>query len=314
VLLERPFLLGVIPFSFVAAAFIFAGLLITPTYAPEFRPEDQMEVARVTVNDGRVDISRYHTYQSSRLRKGTGLDIPVFHMDKITTQARSSTKLVFLDGYEIQFLSYSQFVIEAWDLENKRGPLYINMLSGDYRLLKKGQAGTVYIVKDNKIFLPSQKPKLEPRRLISYSDKNMAATQASLGRSLPSLGPRDTAVRADKATKDQGKKQTKGDKEQPTRTALNTLSNEYIDKVIARNADQLKKCQTFAIRENKNAKGEILLGLAIAPRGKMEEVTVMKSSLENEDFEECVTSVFKRTRFKSFDGKQIVRTYPVIFN
>ena len=314
-LLERPFLLGVIPFSFVSAAFVFAGLMITPTYAPEFRPEDQMEVARIVLNEGRVDISRYHTYQVSRLRRGSNLDIPLFHMDKITTQARSQTKLVFLDGYEIQFFPYSQFILEAWDLENKSGPIYINLTAGDYRVIKKGRAGSVYIVHNNQIFLPSQKPKAVPRRLISYADKDFASLQAAQNNDEEVLqSPEEEPNREIEPDNKQRPSASSNNSQSEPATSLNTLTNEYIDEVFARNADQLKKCQSFAIRENQNAKGEIILGLSIAPRGKMEEVTIMKSSLENQDFEKCVTSVFERTRCKAFDGKQIMRTYPVIFN
>lgn len=325
-ILERPFALVIFPACALATAIVLGSLSISAPQDFNFEKSELQELARIIKNDGRVEMSRFHTYSSSRLRKGGKLDIPVYHMDKVIVQARSKTRLEFLDGYEIEFLPYSRFVLEKWDAENNSGPIYINLLNGSFRMVKKGRRGSIFIVKNNNIFVPELKPKVEARKLFVIRTQFQPASDIAKAQPMSAKQVADSKSETPKETAQEPEKledvelkptAPSADKQEVAEekaSMLATLSNSYIDEVISRNKDQLEKCQSHAVRSKKNAKGELVLGFSIAPRGKMEEVTVIQSSLSNKELEDCVADVFERTRFKAFEGSKIVRSYPLIFD
>lgn len=292
-ILEKPFLLFVFPALCLALGLAIASFNVSPTpYVPvDF---DLNELAQLTQAEGRVEISRYHTSHSSPLPQGKKLEISLYNLDTIQTRLASKTRVHFLDGYELEFSPKSLFIVEQWNPEENTGPIYMNVLAGDYKVIKKGRPGSLYIVRNGQIFDPSRKPK-KNRRTLSLVIRAQVEHQA-LNTEKPTPSP------------------SPAEKPAPQQTALiQTLTNEYIDETIAKNRDQFVKCQQYAVRENKASKGQILVGISIEPIGKMKDVRVLASDIDNPELHDCVSKVLNRTNFRSFTGSEIVRSYPLIF-
>ncbi len=296
-ILEKPFLLFVLPATFLALGLAVASFHVTPTpYRP---PEYSLnnELAIITANEGHVEISRFHTSHSSPLPKGQKLSISLYNLDRIQTRLASKTRVQFLDGYELEFRPKSMFVIEQWSPKDNQGPIYMNLLAGDYKVIQKGRPGSVFIVKQGQVFDPLRKPQKNLRVLATHIHSSI---ETSVVTAKQSKKPKNNDIAEVKV---------------PLTKAplIRTLSNEYIDETIAKSRDQFVKCQQYAIRENKASKGQLLVGLSIEPIGKMKEVQVLASDIKNPELHNCILKVLGRTSFRSFDGPEIVRSYPFIF-
>ncbi len=289
---ERPFLLFVIPLVSIGLGLVYASFEVT------MNPYRQVEVpstelALLIKTDGPVELSRFHTRRSSPLPEGEGLEISLFHLDKVQTRLRSKATLSFLDGYELEFEPKSLFVIEQWNPEEQSGPIYINLISGDFRVTKAGQPGSLYVVKNGAIFDPNRKPKPSGRMLVLKQPAPLSRGGEVAATEPETAPPTPTVLE--------------------TERLLATLSNEYIDSTIAKNRDQFVKCQQNALRQDRAATGQLLVGIAIEPRGVMKDVRVLASDIENPELHTCVTRVLERTQFRSFNGPEIVRSYPLVF-
>lgn len=292
-ILERPFLLFVFPAVFLAIGLTIASFNVSLP-PPNITDAPLNELATIQNNSGVVELSRYHTSYSSPLPEGKGLEISLYNFDKVQTRLASKTQLSFLDGFLLEFKPKSLLVIEQWDPEENQGPIYINLLAGDYKVLKKGQPGSLFIVQKGQVFDPLRKPKSHPRAL-ALNIQQPLETEVS---SKPSL-PTETDASIAHVL--------------PKTPLIQTLSNEYIDETIAKNRDQFVKCQQYAIRENKQAKGQLLIGIAIEPLGKMKETRVLASDIDNPELHKCIQAVMNRTQFRPFHGPEIVRSYPLVF-
>lgn len=295
--LERPFLTFFFPLAFIACGLVYASFQVTPQRSlSHLAPLS--EIARIIQTDGNVDLSRFHTSNASLLPTGKNLDIPIHHLDTIRVHARSSAVLSFLDGYELLIKPHSQIVLEYWNPDDIKQPVSMNLIKGDYKVLKKGRRGSVFIVSDGQLFSPELKPKTKVRTLaLHISSKTLQHSAKISVKNKPQTAP-------------QGSRPVPSASEAHS---IKTLTNEYIDQVIASHREQFVKCQTHAVREKKPAIGNILMGLSIDPRGRMSDIQVLNSNIENEELHKCLTSVFQRTKFKPFDGPEIVRSYPLIF-
>lgn len=280
---------------FLATGLTIASFSVTPTpYTP---PDYNLnELAMITASEGRVEISRYHTSHSSPLPNGKSLSISLYNLDRIQTRLASRTRVQFLDGYELEFAPKSLFVVEQWSPEENQGPIYMNLIAGDYKVIKKGRPGSVFIVKHGQIFDPTRKPRKSPRVIANYVRAPLE-NQAT-------VTPEEAPTPADVVTPEA---------KPVEKPLIATLTNEYIDETIAKNRDQFVKCQQYAIRENKSSKGQLLVGISIEPIGKMKDVRVLASDIENPELHDCIVKVLERTNFRQFNGPEIVRSYPLIF-
>lgn len=283
------------PATFLAIGLAIASFNVTPT--PHTPAEYSLnELGTITTSQGRVEISRFHTSHSSPLPEGKNLSIALYNLDRIQTRLASKTRVQFLDGFELEFSSKSMFVIEQWSSEENQGPIYMNLIAGDYKVIKKGRPGSVFIVQRGQIFDPTRKPQKTSRVLATWVRPPLENQVTAKASPIENPEPMETP--------------------EPPLTGMPliaTLSNEYIDETIAKNRDQFVKCQQYAIRENKASKGQLLVGISIEPIGKMKDVRVLASDIKNPELHDCVTKVLGRTHFRSFDGPEIVRSYPLIF-
>ena len=256
-ILEKPFLTFILPCLFLATGLIIASFQVSPQYHQKTQNALFNPVGTIISNDGRVDLSRFHTTYSSRLPQGHPLEISLYNFDKVQTHLGSKTVVSFLDGYEIEFSPKSLFIVEQWNPQENQGPIYINLVNGDYRVLKKGEAGSVFIVKNSMVFAPNHKPEKKRRILFVNAQTEFTHQIPSPPQSQPE--PSMSAANTESSPS----------------SLIQTLSNQYIDETIAKNRDQLVKCQTHAIRQNKKSKGQLLIGISIESRGKMKDVQIL---------------------------------------
>ncbi|MCB0421634.1 MAG: AgmX/PglI C-terminal domain-containing protein [Bdellovibrionales bacterium] len=99
----------------------------------------------------------------------------------------------------------------------------------------------------------------------------------------------------------------------PKKNPLRTLSNEYLDAEMQKKQQRFLNCQTNALRMKKSAHGEILVEMTIESSGQVSDVSIQSNTLKNDELTQCIVEIFRRARFRSFDGYPIVKTYPLIF-
>jgi outer membrane biosynthesis protein TonB len=99
----------------------------------------------------------------------------------------------------------------------------------------------------------------------------------------------------------------------PDTSLTTTLSNEYLDATIAAESNSFQKCQATALRDGKAAKGTLIVGITIAPTGRVSQARIIDSNIKNLSLQKCVRSVFLRIPFQSFKGEPIAASYPIVF-
>ena len=92
-----------------------------------------------------------------------------------------------------------------------------------------------------------------------------------------------------------------------------TLTDNYIESVMTDRAPLFRRCQIIGLRDGQNVAGDILVSLTIQPSGKVRNVEILQNSVQNEQLENCVTTIIKQTRFRSFEGRAFSLSYPLNF-
>lgn len=92
-----------------------------------------------------------------------------------------------------------------------------------------------------------------------------------------------------------------------------TLSNEYINEMIADRQKWLQKCWVARLSENPKLKGRLVLQFEITRRGKVRDAQVAESTIKDEVLQSCVVQVMERIPFRSFKGPEISLSYPINF-
>lgn len=254
-------------------------------------------VAKVTRAEGPVSV-----LHRGKLAAETGLTgQPLHHRDRVVVDRRGVLSLSFDSGYEIEILPQSEFVIELWSETHSSSPIYINMVQGDYRVISNGILGQLYMVMNRQIFVPSRRPKTPPLPLVISQTTGSPSSDVKTETS-PEPEPIKGSFVEDLATEDQIK---------DVPATLDTLSDKYISEVIAAQREAFSRCQANAVRDNRNAKGNLLFGVTIDPRGVIEDVKVLQSDIDNPELVECARMVFTRARFPSFSGPPIKRSFPL---
>ncbi|RME14454.1 MAG: hypothetical protein D6797_08780, partial [Bdellovibrio sp.] len=69
----------------------------------------------------------------------------IYHLDTLMIPSKASLEIAFKSGYRVQILSESKIILEYWDEEDPGSPVYIHFVQGDYRTLKTGIVGQLYV-------------------------------------------------------------------------------------------------------------------------------------------------------------------------
>ena len=93
-----------------------------------------------------------------------------------------------------------------------------------------------------------------------------------------------------------------------------SLSKEEIGRVIRRYLNQIKYCYEKELQKNPNLYGKVVVMFQIGGTGNVNEASVVQSSLNDNNCEECVLRIIRRLRFpQPRGGGIVVVTYPFIF-
>lgn len=286
-------------FSFVLAAFAVALFLIIqgPKWANEFgrkydrRPVQQPEVAQIVALEGQASRRLYGEDSFKDLTVANRLQ----NFDTVQLQARAKMQLT-IGTYKLALQGPGLFVLELWQNANPTGPMVMHLISGEMYVLADGEPGKLYIVRDGEM--------LDPKGAGIVRERHLLLTPLNIGE--PPAAP----VTATPPTVQRPNPAPSSSSASPESQAL---TNEYLDGEIAKQAEQFQRCQNNALREQGEVKGQILIGLTITPDGKISQVRVLTSTLQDDKLHNCVIQVFQRLKFKNFSGAPIVRSYPLNF-
>ena len=90
-----------------------------------------------------------------------------------------------------------------------------------------------------------------------------------------------------------------------------TLSNEYIERVMQQQARAFQHCQMNSIRDNLTVQGSLLFSMTINPTGQITHLHVLQDMLNNKELLACTRSVLDRLQFEPFNGDPMTVNYPI---
>lgn len=257
-------------------------------------------VGKVTSSEG--SFKRIHGGGVELLKGRATLE--VYDGDRLETDRGAKLVLVLNSTDEIEVKELSAVSVHAWNAKDPASPVYVQWQLGQLDTLKTGVKGKAYIIKEGRLYLPGQKP----------SNKALALTvlkSAPLDMQLADAGQEEVPADFEKdsdVADDQGK-----DIEQKFGPEPDTLSNEYIDEMIVSRQNQLQKCWLGRLKDNPSLKGQVLLQFEITRRGRVKDLRVADSTLEDETLKKCVVSVIERISFRPYKGREISLSYPINF-
>ena len=211
----------------------------------------------------------------------------------------SNFTLHFASGYELQFGENSRVVVERWNRSASNSPVLLSMLSGDFQMTHEGPPNQILVLQNGRLFTPQNKDQ-KRSQVLMISPKLVAAW----------------AERAPKSVETSSMVTSEEDehlpKLPPTHQAV-SLSNEYMDEVLAGQRTKFSRCQTNALRSKGQAKGEMVIGFRISPQGRTLESRVLNSTIVDASFQACILEIVSQLRFNEFTGPDIVRSFEMKF-
>jgi outer membrane biosynthesis protein TonB len=91
------------------------------------------------------------------------------------------------------------------------------------------------------------------------------------------------------------------------------LTNNEIEDAVGGRQSLFQRCWTQRLRDTPGLTGRTLLQFEITPRGKVQEVQVVESTLNDDLMLRCLVSVLERISFREFDGGSVTLTFPLSF-
>lgn len=224
--------------------------------------------------------------------------------DRMQTDPKSRAEVVLNSQDEFEIPENTEIQLQLWNGKDPNSPIYIQSFIGALSFNKAGIRGRAYVVKEGRLYLPGQKPLQKPMALTVLKN-------APLDLHLGSTSSMGTAFESDPDAKSSDDPNDIG--LPPTGREPDTLANEYIDDIIVSHQGQLQKCWLSRLKDSSTLKGQIVMQFQILKRGKVKDVHIADSTLNDETLKKCVTSVFERLQFRSFKGAEISLAYPINF-
>jgi hypothetical protein len=247
------------------------------------------------VNHGGVEVLRGPLVSPLELHDGDRLE------------ADRGAKLILLlnSQDELEMVELSAVSLHLWNVNDASSPVYIQWFNGEVNALKKGVRGKAYFIREGRLYFPGQKPMDKPLALTVLRAAPVDMQLADQGSS--------ASEDSDFAPDDKDNAE-----ELPTDVAKfgsspETLSNEYIDEMIVSRQGQLQKCWLSRLKDNPHLKGQMVLQFEITRRGKVRELRVADSNLDDEVLKRCVMTVVERIPFRAYKGQEITLSYPITF-
>lgn len=205
---------------------------------------------------------------------------------------------------EIEMTELSAVSLHLWNLKDPNSPVYIQWFNGELASRKRGVRGKAYMIREGRLFFPGQKPVDKPLALTV-----LRAAPVDMQLADQVTAPDDTGFTPD----DKDENEELPAEAAKFGTSPETLSNEYIDEMITSRQSLLQKCWLTRLKDNPDLKGQMVLQFEITRRGKVRELRVADSNLEDDVLKRCVMSVIERIPFRSFKGQEISLSYPISF-
>lgn len=262
--------------------------------------------------------------------------------DTITTDSNSKLKVQFIDGLELEIEENSFIVLDAPSNDSTEG-LKISFLRGNFKVLKRGAPGKNTLIKESgnpkddividpaaqkslKPIVIAAKPQKEFKRLLEQKQKLLSGKldEATPEQEALSLVDPNQKIDVNKSDTDLAKPDTRQlSKEEmrekikkiqfKTREEKDTLPESYIVDVIKKQKAFFNRCYAQHLRLNPDAQGRIDFSFTINPKGKVIDVRILRSTLNDPRLQQCSMSVIERSEFRVFNGDPIVVNYPIFF-
>lgn len=259
------------------------------------------EIGRLTEIKGSIKVVR--DGQIEKHKDGPSQPLSLFSGDRLEVDLNSQALVILNSKDELSFGSLAAAGFQLWDERDPNSAIYVTMLSGDVDLKKGGVKGQAYVVREGRLYLPGQKVTNKPLALTVLKNAPLDMQLADEGQTAPPTTDFDPEAALAE--------------EPPPESSFGvepeTLSNEYIDETIAAKQSLLQKCWIARVKENPGAKVSMNVQFEISRRGKVREVKVIDSSVDDESLKNCVVQVFERLTFRSFKGSEISLSYPLQF-
>jgi len=222
--------------------------------------------------------------------------------DRLEAGADSRMVLVLNSQDELEMGPLSAASFHLWNLNDANSPVYLQWFNGELKALKAGVKGKAYVIREGRLYLPGQKPVDKPLALTVLRaapvDMQLADQAAPEPEDFASDEEREIELPKDAA-------QFGAEPE--------TLSNEYIDEMIISRQGLLQKCWLSRLKEKPGLAGQMVLQFEITRRGKVRELRVADSDINDDVLKRCVMSVIERIPFRPFKGQEISLSYPINF-
>ncbi|MBX3023204.1 MAG: AgmX/PglI C-terminal domain-containing protein [Bdellovibrionales bacterium] len=253
-------------------------------------------VGRLMRLDGQL--KRIHEGDVQEIKGPLGQPLDLNDGDRLETNDKSHALLILNSQDELELEALSSVSLQLWNAKDANSALYLNVLSGDITLVKPGVRGRAYVVREGRLYLPGQKATKKPMALTVLRS---APLDMQLAQNSKESTPTEDLEGEDAPPPDAGGLEPE------------TLSNEYIDEMIVSRQSQFQKCWLSRLKDRPGLKGQMVVQFEISRRGKVREVKIADSAVDDEALQKCVITVFERLYFRTFKGSEISLSYPLNF-
>lgn len=222
--------------------------------------------------------------------------------DRLETDDNARVLLVLNSQDEMAMGPLSSVSLQLWNPKDPSSALYLTVMAGDVEQKKPGVRGRAYVVREGRLYLPGQKAVSKPLALTVLRSAPLDMRLADPATPAPAGGDFETD---ESAAQEFSAVMPAVEPE--------TLSNEYIDETMASRQAQFQKCWLSRLKDKPDLKGQIVVQFEISRRGKVKELKVADSTLNDETLQKCVMTVVERIEFRGFKGPEISLSYPINF-
>jgi TonB family protein len=221
---------------------------------------------------------------------------PLYQGMEVRTGPGATATLHLNNGFEMVIFENSRAFIDLWNRQVSTSPIWVSMIHGSLKVLKQGNPSDLYILEDGQLVDPVHPVRKESHPLVisGFATQTPFITPSSPPSETPtpsvSNGGSDSAA------------------------AANTLSDSYMDSVLASQKAKFARCQTNALRNQKVAQGDVVLGFRINNDGRTSDVRILSSTMNDETFQSCLLEVIMTLRFQAFPGAPITRSFDLKFD
>ncbi len=287
-------LLIIIALIAAGALLLFFGPKLAHHWGKNFdqAPPVEPSIGKVKVEDGKASRRAFRT----RIFEPLTGESEIRHLDTVQIQNRGLA-VFSLQKFSLRLSGPALAVIERWTPSDANGPVLIHLISGQLDQLSAGTAGKLYVLRGGEMTDPKG-ASLQRTRALRVSAVSLGEPPSQPVMAVPSEPTTGSLVVAPPEESDPGS---------------TSLTNDYLDGQIAKEADQFQRCQSNSLRDQGEVRGQILMGLTINTEGKVAETQILNSTFQDDKLHNCLVQVFKRIQFKPFKGSPIVRSYPLNF-